>query len=154
MGLLTQMRRMAAGPRARLIEDLTTSYQGELKLAEQLRAHAGSVPYPTLAGSVHELADSREASATKLRGEIEQLGGSLRPAAPTSPRNGRNYWERLTFDLDDLRVMSRRYVELAQHWDIEYPDAAALFSQLARASGLSGQRVRDLIARSDSHAVD
>jgi len=154
MGLFTSIRRMAAGPRGRLLEDLATSYHGEQQLADQLRAHAEAVPYPSLAGNLREIAGSNEHNGSLLKSEIERLGGSIRAPQPTLPRPGKNYWERLTFDLDDLRAMSRRYVEFAQHWDIEYPEAAALFSKLARETGSSGRTVRDLIARSDSHAVD
>lgn len=154
MGLFTSIRRMAAGPRGRLLEDLTSSYRGEQQLADQLRTHAEAVPYPSLAGNLRDLAATNEQNGNLLRCEIERLGGSIRAAAPAPPRPGKNYWERLTFDLDDLRTMSRQYVEFAQHWDTEYPEAAALFSKLARGTGASGRTVRDLIARSDSHAVD
>jgi len=154
MGFLTRMRRLAAGPRGRLLDDLTTAYHGELKVAQQLRTHAEGVPYPTLAGNLQRLADTQEANAALLRSEIERLGSPVPPPESSAPRSGRNYWERLTYDLDDLRAMNRRYIELAQHWDTEYPEAAGLFSRLARETGESGKVVRDLVARSDSHAVD
>jgi hypothetical protein len=154
MGVLTRMRRLAAGPRGRLIDDLTMAYHGETHLAAQLRAHAEAVPYPTLAGNLRQLAEAQEANANALRAEIERLGSPIRPADPAPPRSGRNYWERLTVDLDVMRAMSRRYIELAQSYDTEYPEAAALFTRLARDAGASGKVVRDLIARSDSHAVD
>ncbi len=154
MGLFTNIRRMAAGPRGRLLEDLVTAFNSEQQLADQLRAHAKAVPYPSLAGSLSDLAGGNEQNGSLLKSEIERLGGTIRVPDQPVPRPGKNYWERLTFDLDDLRAMSRRYVEFAQHWDTEYPEAAALFSTLAREAGTSGRTVRDMIARSDSHAVD
>jgi hypothetical protein len=154
MGLLAQMRKLAAGPRRRLLDDLAACRADELRMVLQLRTHAQSVPYPSLTQSLVALADQHDAHALLLQGEIERLGGTVGRPTSFTARAGRNYWERLTFDLDDLRLKSKQYIELGQHWDIEYPEAAAVFSRLARETGTMGRAVRDLIARSDPHAVN
>ena len=62
--------------------------------------------------------------------------------------------DRLTFDLEDLRAKSARYRELANHWDLDDPETAALFDRLAREDATLCRVIGDLVARSDPHAED
>jgi hypothetical protein len=154
VGLWERVRDLAGGPTRRLVADLTATYHEELRLALQLRAHAEHVPYPSSAASLLGLAEREDEHAGLLREQITRLGGTVSAVGSGIPRGGRNYWERLTFDLEDLRAKSGRYRELTNHWDLEDPEAAALFDRLSRDDANLIRVVADLIARSDPHAED
>ena len=154
MGVWTHVRELASGPRRRILGALAAAYNGELQVARQLRLHAERVPYPNLAARLLALADQADAHAVLLRERATTLGGVVDTDGVGTPRGGHNYWERLTFDLQDLRAQSKRYLELAQHWDIEDAETAALFARLAHEDGAMCRVVGDLIARSDPHAQD
>ncbi len=154
MGLWERVRDLAGGPARRLSADLTTSYHEELRVALQLRLHAEHVPYPSSAASLLGLAEREDAHAALLREQLTRLGGTVAAAGAGTPRGGRNYWERLTFDLEDLRAKSGRYRELANHWDLHDPETAAVFDRLAHEDATLCRVVGDLIARSDPHAED
>jgi hypothetical protein len=133
---------------------LTAAYHGEVRLAQQLRQHAERVPYASSAATLAALAADEESHAASLRDAVARLGGAADPSGAGAPRGGRNYWERLTFDLEDLRAKSSRYRELAQHWDVDHPEAGALFARIAEADQAMLPVIADLIARSDPHAED
>lgn len=154
MGLWARVRQLASRPERRLLADLGGAYHEELRLARQLRLHGERVPYPSLAAQLAALADQEEAHAALLREQIARLGGAVDPAGMGSTRGGRNYWERLTVDLQDLRAKSKRYRELADHWDIENAEAAGLFARISDEDIAMGRILVDLIARSDPHAQD
>ena len=155
MSLWERVRDLAAGPTRRLVRDLAAAYQHERRMAAQLRVHAERVPYPNLATTLTGLADDEDAHATRLQDEITRRGGVANGAVvATATRPGRNYWERLTIDLEELRAKSKRYLELAQHWDLDDAAAAALFTDLAHEDAAMCRVLGDLIARSDPHALD
>lgn len=154
MGLWARVRELASGPRRRILGDLAAAYHDELRVAQQLRLHAERVPYPNLVARVLALADRSDAHAGLLRERATQLGGAVDASGAGAPRSGHNYWERLTVDLEDLRAQSKRYLELAQHWDIEDAETAALFARLAHEDAAMCRVLGDLIARSDPHAQD
>jgi len=154
VGLWERVRGLAAGAKRRIIDDLTAAYHEELRVALQLRLHAERVPYPNLAATLLGLADREDAHAALVREQLGRLGAAVASAGAGTPRGGRNYWERLTFDLADLRAKSARYRELALHWDIEDAESAGLFDRLAHEDAASSRVIGDLIARSDPHAED
>jgi hypothetical protein len=150
MGLWARVRELGAGPEHRLLADVGAAYREEMRLAAQLRLHAER----KLGRALLALAEEADGHAALLRAEITRLGGSATAYPAGTPRNGRNYWERLTFDLEDLRTKQKRYLELVQHWDLEQPGVAGLFGRLARDDGMMSRTVGELIARSDPHAED
>ena len=75
------------------------------------------------------------------------------PADPVTAPEGRNHWERLTFDLAALESLQRRYTELALRWDVEFPASAASLVQLQRATAIMAAGIRTMAARSDPHAA-
>lgn len=152
MGLWERVRDLTGGSKRRLITDLTTAYHEELRVALQLRLHAERVPYPNLAATLLGLAEREDAHAALVREQLARLGATITSAGAGSPRGGRNYWERLTFDLEDLRAKGARYRELALHWDVDEPDTAAVFDRLANEDAVLCRVIGDLIARSDPHA--
>lgn len=154
MGLWERVRGLAGGPARRLAGDLANAYLEELRLARQLRLHAERVPYPNLAATLLGLAEVQDKHAALLRERVTQLGDTVDAGAAGAPRDGRNYWERLTFDLADLRARSKRYLELALHWDVDDAESAALCTRLAHEDAAAGRVIDDLIARSDPHAQD
>ena len=154
VGLWERVRDLAGGAKRRIIVDLTAAYREELRVAMQLRLHAERVPYPNLAATLLGLAEHEDAHAALVREQLTRLGATVEGADPGSPRGGRNYWERLTFDLEDLRAKGARYRELAQHWDIDDVETADVFERLAREDAALCRAVGDLITRSDPHAED
>jgi hypothetical protein len=154
MGLWTHVRRLAAGALGRLLESLAATYGDELRLGRQLRLHAERVPYPSLAASLLALADRADMHAAALREEIARLGGGTDALPVATPRGGRNHWERLATDLEDLQAMGKRYLELAQRWDGDFPETAALLGRLARENAGMRRAVQEMIALSDPHAAD
>ena len=154
MGLWERVRDLTGGPQRRLIADLTASYHEELRVALQLRLHAERVPYPASAARLLALAEREDAHAALVRERLARLGATVTSAGAGTPRGGRNYWERLTFDLEDLRAKSARLRELANHWDLDDPETAAIFDRLAREDATLCRVIGDLVARSDPHAED
>jgi hypothetical protein len=99
------------------------------------------------------LAATAEEHAATLAGEIRALAGNADPADAMSPRTGRNHWERLTVDLQDLEALRRRETELALRWDVEFPAIARTLATLAHATAGMSAAVRGMLARSDPHAA-
>jgi len=154
VGIWARVRDLAAGSKARIVADLTAAYHEELRVALQLRVHAERVPYPSSAAALLALADREDAHAALVREQLGRLGAAVASAGAGAPRGGRNYWERLTFDLEDVRAKAKRFRELAQHWDIVDAESAAVFERLAREDVTLCRVIGDLIARSDPHAED
>ena len=154
MGLWTRIRTRTRGPNRALREELSSAYLDELRMARQFRLHAERVPYPNLGAAMRGLGDQEEAHAALLHAELARLGSAPGASDGSSPPTGRNHWERLTVDFADLRAKIKRYIELAQHWDIEHPDTAALFGRVAREETTMCRVLGEMIARSDPHAQD
>ena len=154
MGLWTRVRDLTAGPQRRILHDLTAAYHDEKRMARQLRADAERVPYPNLADALLGLAAEEDTHAARLQQQLERLGGATGEADVGMRRAGRNYWERLAITLEALRAKSKRYRELAQHWDLDDAVSGALFGELANEDAAMCRVVGDLIARSDPHALD
>jgi rubrerythrin len=155
VGLWQRMRDLGGGSdKRRIIADLANAYREELRGALQLRLHAERVPYPNDAATLLGLAEREDAHAAAVRQQLEHLGAAPPSGDPGTPRGGHNYWERLTFDLEDLRAKSARYRELALHWDVEDAETAAVFDRLAHEDAALGRVIGNLIARSDPHAED
>ena len=154
MGLWERVRDFAGGPQRRILADLAAAYHEELRMALQLRLHAERVPYPNSAARLLALADHEDAHAALVREHIARLGGAVTSSGAGAPRGGRNYWQRLTFDLEDMRAKGQRNRELSIHWDVENAETAQLFARLADEDHVLCRVIGDLIARSDPHAGD
>jgi hypothetical protein len=154
VGLWERVRDLTGGPARRLIADLTASYHEALRVALQLRLHAERVPYPSSAARLLELAEREDTHAALVREQLTRLGATVTSAGAEAPRGGRNYWERLTFDLEDLRAKSAHHRELANHWDLDDPETAAVFDRLSREDAALCRVIGDLVARADPHAED
>jgi hypothetical protein len=145
---------LRGGSRARLIGALVDAYRDELRLAAQLRAHASSVPYPADGAHLARLAERSQARAAAVADELTRHRAAVQNGDARPPRGGRNYWQRLTADLEDLRALGKQYRELSLHWDVDYPETAALFDRLSHDTAVMVTTVTALIARSDPHAAD
>ncbi|MCC6766235.1 MAG: hypothetical protein IT293_16365 [Deltaproteobacteria bacterium] len=143
----------SAALRARFAGDLRAGYLDARRIAAQLRRHAGRVPYPRLGPTLVGLADRADAQAARVAAELRALAGNADPADPTSPRDGRNHWERLSVDLADLEALKRRWVDLALRWDVDFPATAAALAEFGRTTSAMSATVRDLLARADPHAA-
>ena len=153
MGLWERVRDLAGGPERRILAELVAAYHEELRMALQLRLHAERVPYPSSAARLLALADHEDAHAALVREHLTRRGGAPTSGGAGAPRGGRNYWQRLTFDLEDMRMKGQRHRELSIHWD-EDAEAAQLFARLADEDHVLCRVIGDLIARSDPHAED
>ena len=145
---------LRGGARGRLLAALVQAHRDESRLAEQLRSHAALVPYPADGDHLRGLAERAQARAAAVADELARHRAAIQNGDARLPRGGRNYWQRLTVDLEDLQALGKRYRELALHWDIDYPETAALFDRLAHDSHAMTRVVTGLIARSDPHAAD
>ena len=158
MAFWSHLQELAGGSRGRIVRALRDAWHDEVRLAVQLSRHAEQVPYQSSIAPLRELADRARARAGRLADELTRQGaaianGSDSPAGG-EPRGGRNYWQRLTVDLEDLRALAQRYRELTNHFDLDYPETAALFDRLARDSMVMARVLAGLIALSDPHAAD
>jgi hypothetical protein len=152
MSVLTRLRDRVGGSRVRLGRELRAVYLDERRVARQLRGHGAQVPYAGLAENLGRLADQADHHAARLAQELRVVGGNADPFDTTTPRTGRNHWERLTIDLADLESLQRRYADLAREWDVEFPETAATLAELAAATATMSKDVRAMVARSDPHA--
>ncbi|MEO6026217.1 MAG: hypothetical protein ABIR79_05060 [Candidatus Binatia bacterium] len=152
MGVLARLQERSGGPRVRLARALRGAYLDTRRLAIQLRRHAEHVPYPGLGPKLTRLAEQADGQAALLVHELRALAGNTDQADPLTPRDGRNHWERLTFDLADLEALHRRYAEIALQWDLVFPATVATVDQLARSTATMIGTIRAMVARSDPHA--
>ncbi len=143
----------STGARARFAGEVRALYLAARRIASQLRSHATRVPYERLGPALRDLADQADGQAAALAAELRLLAGNTDPADAVSPREGRNHWERLQFDLTDLEALKRGYLDLALRWDVEFPTTAATLTGLGHATGVMSTVVRDMLARSDPHAA-
>lgn len=143
----------SAGTRARFAHELRAVYLAARRIASQLRSHASRVPYERLGPELRALADQADGHAATLAAALRAVAGNPDPSDTTTPREGRNHWERLTIDLADLEALRRCYVELALRWDVDFPTQAATLTALGHATGAMITVVRDMVARSDPHAA-
>lgn len=153
MGLLAQLRERAGGTRARFGRELRVAYLDARRVAVQLRRHGGHVPYPALGTELTRLADQADGHAADLARELRAVAGNTDPSDAVGPREGRNHWERLSVDLEDLESLRRRLTQLALHWDVDFPDAVATFQRLAHTTAVMSRGVSSMLARSDPHAA-
>jgi hypothetical protein len=136
-----------------VVHDLIEDYNAELALAQQLRDHAAKAPYPHAEKQLLELAAEEEAQAERLRAAIEALGGSVAPLDAV-PQDGRNHWLRLTLDLAAKQEAGGRYLEQAVRWEQDFPAVGNLLRGLEREEQERRHGIRDMIARSDPHALN
>ena len=155
MGIWTQARTMVAAPRRRFVAALCAMYHSALGLARELRADAERSPYPQHAQSLLVLADTADSQASALAEELRRLGSAPdHPPLSVARPPGRNHWERLTADLARVQEFTKRYLELAQHWDVMFEESAATLTRLVHDTREMERAIGELIARSDPHASD
>jgi hypothetical protein len=152
VSVLARLRDLGRTPQLRLRRELRAAYLETLRVARQLREHAGRMPYPAMATEVERLAAEADGHVAELAAALRGLGGDADRDVAAVPREGRNAWARLTTDLADLQSLHRHYTEMALHYDVDFPDVAGTLDRLARVTVRMEQRVRALIARADPHA--
>jgi len=146
---------MVAAPRQRFVAALCAGYHEARSLACELRADAGRGPYPQHSEALLALADRADGQASALAGELGRLGSAPdHPPPATAGHRGRNHWERLTVDLARVQESTKRYLELAHHWDTTFAESAATLTRLANDTRDIERTIGDLVAQSDPYASD
>jgi len=139
----------------RLLPQLLASYQEEVRLAQQLRAHADQAPHQAGAQGLRAAAEEQERLVSWLRDEIVAQGGEGNDnAGSISIKEGKNHWARVVHDMQDNLALERRYNEQAIRYDPALPEVAALFRTLAREKGQISALLRDIASLADPHALD
>jgi len=139
----------------RLLPELLASYQEEVRLAQQLRAHADHAPHQAGAQGLRAAAEEQERLVSWLRDEIVAQGGEGNDnAGSISIKEGKNHWVRVVHDMQDNLALERRYNEQAIRYDPALPEVAALFRTLAREKGQISALLRDIASLADPHALD
>jgi rubrerythrin len=154
--MLAQVKEWLRGDRRAprdVLADLAAGYRSEVEAAAQLRAHAERVPYPQAASVLGRLAELEDRHAALLRRHIEALGGAVPTVTPELPA-GPNHWARMADAFRRADEKRRRFLEQAIHWDIEYPEVAAVFGRIAREDGEHRRLLEELVTRADSLALD
>ncbi len=155
MGIWTQVRAVVETPHRQFVAALCDRYHEALRRGNALRRHAEQSPYPQHAAILLALAERAEKQARTLTEELRLLGSAPdHPPPPRRRRGGRNHWERLAADLLDAQEASNRYLELAHHWDGDFPERAATLMALAQEIRLTERSLGELVTRSDPHAAD
>jgi hypothetical protein len=136
-----------------LLSELRACYLEEARLAQQLREHADRAPHQAGVQGLHAAAEEQDRVVQLLHDKIVALGGEGENA-PVVIKEGRNHWARVVQDLDDNQALGQRYNEQVAYWDPDVPDAVTLFRTLEREKHQLGARLRDIVVRADSHALD
>jgi len=136
-----------------LLADLLSDYREEIRLARQVRNHAEKVPYPSVGETLKGIAGEQERHARLLQEKILSLGGQV-SEMESEIKRGKNSWTRLIHDLQDCKVLEKRYIEQVMRWDPEEPDVVKLLRTLERETVGQCALLRDLALRSDPHALD
>lgn len=128
-------------------------YNAEVHLAKQLRDHAQKAPYAHAEKLLLGLAEAEETQVERLRAAIEGLGGSA-AADALPPDQAKNHWARMVLDLEAKQAAGNRYLEQAIRWENLHPEIGELLRTLEREQQAHRQALRDLVARSDPHALN
>lgn len=137
------------------LPELQQAHAGLVQRAEQLRRHAQLGPNQLSCIELARLADEEEAEAQRVAQAVVALGGAASASPAQTPAAGSlNHWGRLVQDLEGHRAAAKRLREDAFHFAETLPEAAALFEQLCHAEERHALRLRDLIARTDPHALN
>ncbi|MGH7962164.1 MAG: hypothetical protein ACRERD_10130 [Candidatus Binatia bacterium] len=138
---------------SRLLPELLASYREEARLARQIRNHAEHAPNQAGTQLLQAVAEEQDQLVQLLRDKIIALGGeAVNDAGPS--KGGKNHWTRVVHDIEENRVLERRYLEQATYWDPDFPDTTALFRTLEREKGRLNALLHDIALRADPHALD
>ncbi|MBI2192766.1 MAG: hypothetical protein HYU36_12355 [Planctomycetes bacterium] len=133
------------------MEALRRGYALEHGLACQLQEHARMAVYQEFRARVQDLAQRHETNAGILLTKIREMGEST-PAFPSSPQRGRNHWERMSFDLEEVKNLASAYLEMSGR--IDRGDVRELLERLRADAEASEGDLFHLVARADPYAVD
>jgi hypothetical protein len=136
-----------------VLAELRASYREEIRLTQQIRAHAEQSPHQAGAQELRAVADGQEQIVQLLREYITARGGEVQDNVGLL-KTGKNHWARVVHDLNDSQALERRYIEQAIDWDPEVPDAAAFFYNLAQQKSRLNALLRDVALRADPHALN
>ena len=137
------------------IPELQRAYADLLQRAVQMRQHAENAPNHLNQEELRRLAEEEEAEATRLGEAIVALGGQLsKVVSEALPAGTLNHWGRLVQDLEAHRVAIRSLREEAIHFAETVPEASVVFERTCLAEDAHAVRLRNLIARTDPHALD
>ena len=138
----------------RLLPELWASYQEEVRLAQQLRAHENQAPHQIGAQGLRAVAEEQERLVSWLHDQIIALGGQSSNNTSSIIKDGKNHWTRVVHDMQDNLALERHYSGQAIRYDPAFPQVAALFHTLAREKGRISALLRDIALRADPHALD
>ncbi len=133
---------------------LAVSYTTSRRRAAQLREHARIAPQKPAVESLQSMAADEDRQCEELKNEILVLGGSVvDPETRPVDFGGINHWRRLVADLEAHRNAALRYKTLATTFALS-PSTAEFFERLSTEEFVHSERLRDLLAWADPHAVD
>jgi len=138
----------------RIADELEKAHDELRRIVRQLEAHAEVAPYSQVADRLRQVADAERQSVRAIGDRMIALGRQPSTAAQGELRAGRNSWERLIFDVEDYRALLRSLSQLWVRWDDEHPPDAAIVRRALDVATESRDRLNDLAARADPHALD
>ena len=136
-----------------LLSELTALYREEVRLAQQLRAHADHAPHHAGSQLLRTAAEEQDRLVGLLRDAMVARGGQENDE--TGPiKGGKNHWTRVVHDLEDNTALLKRYTEQAIYWDPDLPDVVTVLRTLEHGKNRINAFLRDAALRADPHALD
>ncbi len=130
---------------------LVTGYRHLRRLTEQIKAHAERAPYPHVAARLRQMAAEKQRATEVLKEKILAMGCDFEEPH-TTPKSGKNHWERMVQDLEDQKSLEAFLLERATLLADDAPEIGDLLSRIAAGQGAHRDILLDLVARADPQA--
>jgi len=134
------------------VSALKRVYHAQLRLAEQIKAHAQAAPYPHVAERLRRIAEEKSNVCETLKGTLLKLGTYVEAEPVLAIKSGRNHWERMAQDLNDQSVLERMLRELSGFRLHDDPEITELLSQVLASETAHREILTDLVMRADPQA--
>ncbi len=145
--------RFLSSPEKRALAELAALAGRKETLIDRLRRHASMCPYPTIKSGIDRIAEGQAESFKILRNILTDRDLWPRPPEAT-PREGSNNWERLTSDLEVLRVIAVGMQKEAGVWEGIDLSISQQIAQIAVADSEAEEELRALALKCDPQALD
>ncbi len=130
---------------------LADGYRELSRLANQLKLHAETAPYPFVVERLKQMAAEKERSTARLFEEVERLGGRVAKFDSSIP-SGTNHWDRMRQDVEDQKRVEAAMVDDVSCLALEAPEQGRLLRELVEVERQHKKALLDLLARADPQA--
>jgi hypothetical protein len=127
-------------------------YLAQLRLAQQIKAHAELAPYPHVTQQLNHIAAEKLRSCELLRDALSKLGSYIGDEAPGETYSGGNHWERMARDVRDQWALEQILSDLSGLLVHGAPEESEFLSRMLVAEKAHREVLTELLMRADPQA--